>query len=180
MRSFLAAALVAALTACAAKQAHPEASETPPPPPEPVPASCDEPAAAAAAARKAEDPGETTSAVFELAECEQLRWRADTSHPADKLKEIVALYAEAIGGNLPKYVIGGHVRTGDLYLAASDKQKARTSYESGLTAADGADTNTRLDLDISDWVKAACKGTHQLGGQENKFKVCHPWKESWR
>ena len=180
MRSFLAAALGVALAACAAKQAHPEATETPPPPSEPVPVSCDEPAAAAAAARKAEDPGETTSAVFALAECEQLRWRADASHPADKLKEIVALYAEAIQGNLPKYVIGGHVRTGDLYLAASDKQKARAAYEHGLDAADGADTNTRLDLDISDWVKAACKGAHELGGQESKFKVCHPWKESWR
>src|SRR5262245_60162016 len=125
MRSFLAAALAAVLAACAGQQSTPKAEATPPPPPEPVPASCDEPAAAATAARQSEDPGEKTSAIFALAECEQLRWRADHARPDDKLKEIVGLYAEAIGGNVPKYVIGGHIRTGDLYLAASDKQKAR-------------------------------------------------------
>jgi hypothetical protein len=180
MRSFLVAALAVALAACAAPKAHPETSETPPPPAEPVPASCDEPAAAAKTARAGDDPAEKTSAVFALAECEHLRWRADKSHPADKRDEIVALYAEAVAGKEPKYVIGGHVRTGDLYLVTADKPKARAAYEEGLGAADGADASTRLDLDISDWVKAACKGTHQLGGQETRYKVCHPWKESWR
>ena len=180
------AALGIALAACAAKQASSEAQQTPTPAPVPavpVPENCDEPAAAATAARAAtgEDAaGEKTSAIFALAECEQLRFGADKAHPQAKLDEIVALYAEAMESKVPKYVIGGHIRTGDAYNTASNKQKAREAYESGLSAADGTDSNTRLDLDISDWVKDACKNIHQLGGQERQFKVCQPWKQSWR
>lgn len=178
------AALALALAACAGKQTKSGAAdavaETPAVPSVPVPASCDEPAAAASAARASDDAGEKTSAVFALAECEHLRWGAAARRSDEKLGQIAALYAEAIAGKVPKYVIGGNVRTGDLYIVAGNKQKARESYENGLNAADATDTNTRLDLDISDWVKAACKGIHQVGGQERQFKVCNPWKESWR
>jgi hypothetical protein len=179
MRSFLVAALGFALAACAAKQAKPEAEAAQPAPPPPVPANCDEPAQAASSARNAEDSSEKTSAVFALAECEHLRWGAKKDNAA-KLKDIADLYAEAIAGKVPKYVIGGHVRTGDLFREAGEQQKAKEAYENGLTAADGTDSNTRLDLDISDWVKAACKGVHSFGGEERRFKVCQPWKESWR
>jgi hypothetical protein len=209
MRSFLtlALALAATVAGCGggsgkagagdpAKQA-----EAPAPAPA-VPESCDEPAAAAKEARAGGEASDTDriAAVFALAECEQLRLGvmeldedARAAYEA-KLREIVALYTEAVEGPVPKYVIGGHVRTGDLYLRAMGaatklgaagsapeyKAKARASYESGLGAADSTDRETRLDLDISDWVKAGCKGLVQVGVKERKFKVCHPWKDSWR
>jgi hypothetical protein len=46
--------------------------------------------------------------------------------------------------------------------------------------ADGTDKETRLDVDISDWVKAGCSGYKAVGGDSRKYKVCNPWKESWR
>jgi hypothetical protein len=185
MRSFLVAALALGLAACGGKQAKDGASEgggaegAPPPPTVPVPESCDEPEAAAAEAREGDKP----PAVFALAECQHLRWAAAEKAGGQaeaKLADIAALYGEAIASQVPKYVIGGHIRTGDLYLAAGQKMKARESFETGLNVATDTEAGTRQELDVADWIKAACKHVKQLGGNEGRFKVCHPWKEAWR
>ena len=206
MRSFLivAVAVSATVAACGGKQptggAAEEEKAAAAGPAVPVPESCDEPAAAVKAARADESAGDKVAAVFALAECEQLRLgvipleRGSKAAFQAKLEEIAGLYAEAAGGQVPKYVIGGHVRTGDLFAyagknarklgvgdSAKDFQaKAKQSYESGLGVADSTDKEARQDLDIADWVKAGCKALRDMGNQEKRFKVCHPWKDSWR
>jgi hypothetical protein len=205
MRSFLivAVAVSATVAACGGKQATAQGDQAAAgdaPPPVVVPASCDEPAAAAKAARADDSTDDKVAAVFALAECEQLRLgvlplvKDSRDRFQAKVGEIAGLYAEVIDAKVPKFVIGGHVRTGDLYgyavasarkLGVGDsagdwKAKAKESYESGLDAADATDKEARQDLDIADWVKSGCKALRELSDQDVRFKVCHPWKDSWR
>ncbi len=173
----------------------------------PIPESCDDPKAAAAAAHEAGKPAALVALAdcehLRWGAMELGRGDAREAFEA-KLAEIAALYAEAgtlaaagkAGGPgvTVKYVIGAAIRTGDLYRAAMGrttkvgaagkapeyKLKARAAYENGLVTAASTDEEMRLDIDISDWVKAGCAGLRTVGGQERRFKVCNPWRESWR
>jgi hypothetical protein len=172
MRIFL--VLLAAAAGCAGSQ---EVGEAPATAPVVVPSDCEAPKARAVEARPTG--GEAMAgAVFALAECEQLRFaaRQDTRLGVEA---ILALYDEASTADLPKYAIGAPIRKADL-LRSAGRKDVKELYEKGLGHADGTDKETRLDVDISDWVKAGCKGYKAVGGNERKYRVCNPWKESWR
>lgn len=161
-------------------------------PPVPVPENCDAPQAQAGTARAGDDQAAASAAVFALAECERIRLAAGKSDAglATKVSEVNGLYDEAGGEGRPrKWIIGRHIRRADLLAAAAKrpggggddwKRQAREGYEAGLAMADETDEETRLDTDIAEFVKAGCEGYRALGGQERRFKVCNPWKSSWR
>jgi hypothetical protein len=168
-----------------------------------APENCDDFAARVQAA-PAGEPEERASAVFAQAECEHARLAAttlDAGGRADyetRLAAVAGLYAEVAESGLDKWVIGAWVRTGDLYRAAAAaaekaalgdavrawQVEARKAYEAGLGRADAVSKDVRFDVEVADWIKAGCKGLGAAGvgsgGVAKKFKVCSPWKESWR
>jgi hypothetical protein len=210
MHGFFALALGAAATlalgmACSGgpQKPPPEGGPAPvsnAPPPVPVPADCNDPDERLKAARAGADAEEVPAAVFALAECEAARLggvklsTATLEAFSTRLAGVVALYDEVATHPAPKWQIGAAIRLGDLYYTSSEqaskaalkhevgewREKARGAYDAGLTVADSTPADTRLDVEISDWVKSACRGLRGTGGNAKKYKVCSPWKESWR
>jgi hypothetical protein len=165
-----------------------------------IPKSCDDLAAAAKQARAGTEPEEKAATILAQADCEQARLgpvkltAAGKSDYDARVASTAALYDEVIALGLDKWTIGGQVREGELYgvaetaakkaampAAAADwRAKRRPLYEAGLGAADKASKDVRFDVEVSDWIKSGCAGLRNLQLDDKRFKVCNPWKESWR
>jgi hypothetical protein len=147
-------------------------------------------------------------AVFGLAECERRTFDAidlgaaggDPSLIAelkDRFQSAKNLYVETSNYKVPRWVVGGHARLGDLYtsfgmklrvfatpgeedpdMAAMDerlKMDAGREYRAALDAAETWPALVADDEDVAAWVQGACKGVDRWQpGLSARYRVCRP------
>lgn len=210
-----AAALAALLAACGGGQQKPEPA--PPYDPSNAPEAdtrCPDERKAADAAREAvlgeERMGlaeEAATAVFAEAECERrlfddislihARDQSDLMDLRDHFQSAKNLYAEVVNYQVPRWVVAGHVRTGDLFMAFRDKVRDMTpdgestppdlaamdeqlkvdaakAYRLALDAADSWPNLRAEDAEIAEWLAATCDQMVKLEPQTvARSTSCH-------
>jgi hypothetical protein len=212
---------LAALAAAAAAAACGAASQRPEPAPhyDPVNAPeadtrCPEERKAADAARELAlgeermGPAEAAAeAVFAEAECErtlfdgislaQAHDQSDLKDAVDHFQGAKNLYAEVVNYQAPRWVVAGHIRTGDLFMAFRDKVREMTpegenpppdlavmeeqlkvdatkAYRFALDAVDSWPNLRKEDDQIADWVAATCDAMVKLEPQTvARSTSCH-------
>ncbi len=207
--------LLLALAACGAANQKPE----PAPPYDPANAPeaetrCPDERAASKAAREQAlgeermGPAEAAAAaVFAEAECERglfdaisllhAKDQSDLMDLRDHFQSAKNLYAEVVNYQAPRWVVAGHVRTGDLYLAFRDKVREMTpdgespapdlavmeeqlkvdatkAYRFALDAADSWPNLIREDDQVAGWVASTCDAMVKLEPQTvARSNSCH-------
>jgi hypothetical protein len=150
---------------------------------------------------------QAAAAVFAEAECERelfdgisiahARDQSDLMDLRDHFQSAKNLYTEMVNYQVPRWVVGGHVRTGDLYMAFRDKVREMTpdgetpapdlavmeeqlkvdatkAYRFALDAADSWPNLIKEDDQISDWVAATCDVMVKLEPQTvARANSCH-------